>query len=109
MTHFEKLVKQYPVKGSLHEPDIHLRPLQGLTERTDEAVTNHMMTPSAEQLSAEDHLSINLDLAWLKLNEYYSKLDNTPIYVAAVVLHPLSFLSSYNFYRLQYLQAHCGF
>ena len=88
MAHFEKLCEQYPIKTSLQLPDIHLDPPQGFVERPNRAVTDHLLTLPAEQLTAEDHFSINIDLAWLKLNEYYGKLDNTPIYVAAVVLHP---------------------
>ncbi|KAI0569226.1 Dimer-Tnp-hAT domain-containing protein, partial [Pyrenophora tritici-repentis] len=36
----------------------------------------------------EDHLAINLRAAWAKLNEYYSKLDDSVVYYAAVTLHP---------------------
>jgi hypothetical protein len=41
-----------------------------------------------EQITAEQHFSSNINQAWLKLDEYYTKLDNTPVYVAAIVLHP---------------------
>ena len=34
------------------------------------------------------HLSIATDLAWDKCNEYYKKLDDTPVYLAGVILHP---------------------
>jgi hypothetical protein len=30
----------------------------------------------------------DIQLAWSKLNKYYEYLDNSPVYVAAVVLHP---------------------
>jgi hypothetical protein len=33
-------------------------------------------------------LCVGINLAWQKLDEYYSKTDQSPIYVAAVVLHP---------------------
>jgi hypothetical protein len=36
----------------------------------------------------EDHLKINLNAAWRKANNYYSKLDATLIYYAAACLHP---------------------
>ena len=36
----------------------------------------------------EDHLAINLRAAWLKANSYYHKLDESPAYYAACVLHP---------------------
>ena len=47
------------------------------------------MTATPDDLTAsEHHFAINIKLAWSKLDNYYSKLDNTPVYVAAVVLHP---------------------
>jgi hypothetical protein len=33
-------------------------------------------------------LCVGINLAWQKLDEYYSKTDQSPVYVAAVVLHP---------------------
>jgi hypothetical protein len=36
----------------------------------------------------EDHLAINLKAAWAKLNGYYQKLDESPVYYAACCLHP---------------------
>lgn len=36
----------------------------------------------------EDHLAINLRAAWRKADEYYNKLDDSPVYYAAVCLHP---------------------
>ncbi|KAI1562062.1 hypothetical protein PtrEW13061_012153, partial [Pyrenophora tritici-repentis] len=36
----------------------------------------------------EDHISINFRAAWEKLNDYYSKLDDSPAYFAACALHP---------------------
>jgi hypothetical protein len=36
----------------------------------------------------EDHLPINLRAAWAKLNAYYTKLDDAPVYFAATCLHP---------------------
>jgi hypothetical protein len=33
-------------------------------------------------------LCVGINLAWQKLHEYYSKTDQSPVYVAAVVLHP---------------------
>lgn len=35
----------------------------------------------------EDHLAINLKAAWRKANEYYSKLNDSPAYYAAVCLY----------------------
>jgi hypothetical protein len=36
----------------------------------------------------EDHLAINLRAAWRKADGYYNKLDDSPVYYAAVCLHP---------------------
>ncbi|KAL5374166.1 hypothetical protein DPSP01_012142 [Paraphaeosphaeria sporulosa] len=42
-----------------------------------------------EDLDApEDHLAINVNSAHTKLSEYNAKLDDTPIYYAATILHP---------------------
>ncbi|KAK5132583.1 hypothetical protein LTR08_008842 [Meristemomyces frigidus] len=41
-----------------------------------------------EQTTFEHHFSTNINLCWQELNDCYSKLDNTPIYVAAIILHP---------------------
>ena len=42
-----------------------------------------------EQAEApEDHLKINLTAAWHKLDLYYTKLEDSPYYYAAVCLHP---------------------
>ncbi|EGU72029.1 hypothetical protein FOXB_17462, partial [Fusarium oxysporum f. sp. conglutinans Fo5176] len=34
------------------------------------------------------HLRIGINLAWDKLDEYYRRLDETPIYYTAMALHP---------------------
>jgi len=51
--------------------------------------------PSAETeldqpqyLTAEHHFSTNVNAGWRKLNDYYLRLDDNIIYVAAVALHP---------------------
>jgi hypothetical protein len=36
----------------------------------------------------EDHLAINLRAAWAKASDYYTKLDDSPAYYAATILHP---------------------
>jgi len=43
---------------------------------------------TAERYPDPEHFKININLAWKKLEEYYMKLDDTPLYYAAVVLHP---------------------
>ncbi|KJZ68671.1 hypothetical protein HIM_11943 [Hirsutella minnesotensis 3608] len=35
-----------------------------------------------------EHFRININLGWEKLNKYYCRLDETPIYYAALALHP---------------------
>ncbi|KAI0568009.1 hypothetical protein Alg130_12377, partial [Pyrenophora tritici-repentis] len=42
----------------------------------------------AHDEAPEDHLPINLRAALLKANEYYAKLDDSPAYYAATILHP---------------------
>ena len=39
-------------------------------------------------LTLEKHFSHNLNAAWQKLDDYYNRTDATPIYRAAVFLHP---------------------
>ncbi|RYO79483.1 hypothetical protein DL762_008141 [Monosporascus cannonballus] len=34
------------------------------------------------------YLGVNINLAWKKLDEYYTKVEETPIYVTALALHP---------------------
>jgi hypothetical protein len=38
--------------------------------------------------SPEDHLAINLHATLLKAHDYYNKLDLSPAYYAATILHP---------------------
>ncbi|KAJ6439221.1 restless-like transposase [Purpureocillium lavendulum] len=35
-----------------------------------------------------EHFRVNVQLAWEKLNEYYDKLDDTPMYYASLAFHP---------------------
>jgi hypothetical protein len=44
-------------------------------------------TESADRPESS-YLSACINSAWAKLNKYYTKLDETPIYYAATVLHP---------------------
>ncbi|RKK09149.1 hypothetical protein BFJ66_g18425, partial [Fusarium oxysporum f. sp. cepae] len=45
-----------------------------------------------KQLAADfpdpEHFRIGINLAWDKLDEYYQRLDETPIYYTAMALHP---------------------
>ena len=38
--------------------------------------------------ASKDHVAINLKAAWAKLNDYYNKLNDSPAYYAATILHP---------------------
>ena len=92
--HFETLVDRYPVKESLKTSDSYYNPSLEVsagyrafnTSLTD--VADAVASVPDDQTTYEHHLSINIKLAWSKLNEYYAHLDDTPAYVAAIVLHP---------------------
>lgn len=89
LTHLESHATTNPVTGSLKPPAMAAQPPLGFTDRPAIDVTSALNELEEDQLSAEDHFSINIDLAWKKLNQYYSYLDNSPVYTAAVVLHPV--------------------
>lgn len=63
LSHFESLRVQYPIAETIS------------------SVEDTLITP-------QHHFTTSINLGWQKLNEYYNKLDETPVYVAAVVLHP---------------------
>ena len=42
----------------------------------------------AKDLPDPEHLRININLGWQKLNEYYEILNETPIYYTSLALHP---------------------
>jgi hypothetical protein len=58
-----------------------LNSLEARTQLYDHVNFNELDAP-------EDHLIINLRAAWAKANDYYTKLDHSPAYYAAVCLHP---------------------
>lgn len=41
-----------------------------------------------DQTTFEHYISTNINAGWQKLEHYYRKLDDSPVYVAATVLHP---------------------
>jgi hypothetical protein len=43
---------------------------------------------NAHDEAPKDHLAINFRAAWAKISEYYAKLDDSPAYYAATILHP---------------------
>ncbi|OAA63224.1 transposase [Akanthomyces lecanii RCEF 1005] len=45
---------------------------------------------TAEDYPDPEHFKININLGWDKLNEYYTKLDETPVYYASAILNPVS-------------------
>jgi hypothetical protein len=42
----------------------------------------------ASEIPDAEHFRININLGWERLNKYYSRLDETPIYYTALALHP---------------------
>jgi len=61
--------------------------LRVFKEKKD-CVTKAITEDYLNQEAIEDHFIINLNAAWVKLNDYYLKLNNTPVYYAAVLLYP---------------------
>ncbi|OBS17235.1 hypothetical protein FPOA_12262 [Fusarium poae] len=41
-----------------------------------------------DQYPEPEHFKVNINLGWKKLDEYYNKLDETPIYYTSLALHP---------------------
>ncbi|KAF1939367.1 hypothetical protein EJ02DRAFT_424934 [Clathrospora elynae] len=52
----------------------------------DSYIEKHISRVAYEE--QRDHLYINIQAAWSKANEYYGKLDNSPVYYAATCPHP---------------------
>jgi hypothetical protein len=36
----------------------------------------------------DEHFKVQINIAWRKLDEYYNRLDDAPVYLAALALHP---------------------
>ena len=56
-----------------------------------EFILNHMEKTNEKYQgrgARDRHLSAAVELAWDKCTEYYRKLDDTPVYLAGVILHP---------------------
>ena len=51
-------------------------------------ITKAIIEDYPNQEVIEDYFIINLNAAQVKLNDYYLKLNNTPVYYAAVLLYP---------------------
>jgi hypothetical protein len=58
-----------------------LHSLKARTQLYDHVNFNKLDAP-------KDHLIINLRAAQAKVNDYYTKLEHSPAYYAAVCLHP---------------------
>jgi hypothetical protein len=43
---------------------------------------------TAHRYPDPEHFKVNINLCWKKLDRYYSRLDETPVYYAAITLHP---------------------
>lgn len=54
-----------------------------------EFLLNHLEeVKDRDDVYSEEHFKVNVSLGWAKLNEYYTLLNETPAYTAAIVLHP---------------------
>ncbi|RKK77232.1 hypothetical protein BFJ70_g17135 [Fusarium oxysporum] len=42
---------------------------------------------AAHRYPDPEHFKVNINLCWKKLDKYYSRLDETPVYYAAIALH----------------------
>ncbi|KAI1532814.1 hypothetical protein PtrSN002B_010493, partial [Pyrenophora tritici-repentis] len=59
-----------------------------LMGRFEQRLRQYERVDFEQREAPEDHISINFRAAWEKLNDYYSKLDDSPAYFAACALHP---------------------
>jgi hypothetical protein len=41
-----------------------------------------------EDARTNKYIAISLDNCWVKLDEYYKILNDTPVYAAVIILHP---------------------
>jgi hypothetical protein len=80
---FERLIAHLEDRRYIH------RPLESQKVRSNNSKDREgRRSPEPEYLAAEHHFSTNINLGWQKLDEYYARLDQSPIFCAAVVLHP---------------------
>ncbi|KAI1508853.1 hypothetical protein Ptr86124_012152 [Pyrenophora tritici-repentis] len=59
-----------------------------LMGRFEQRLRQYERVDFEQREAPEDHISINFRAAWEKLNDYYSKLDDSSAYFAACALHP---------------------
>ena len=69
--------------------------MEFLLDKVISAKANHATRIEAKTLDEDDpvaktnkHIATSLDNCWGKLDQYYTMLDETPVYAAAIVLHP---------------------
>jgi hypothetical protein len=75
LTHIKRILEEYEIEPTpLNPPE--LNPAANLPELDDEID------------ESRKHIKTSIDNCWVKLDEYYKLMDLTPVYAAAVVLHP---------------------
>ncbi|KAL1581732.1 hypothetical protein WHR41_09424 [Cladosporium halotolerans] len=80
---FEQLLTHLEEQRRIH------RPVELCSLSSEQSYGREHAAPIASSyLMVEHHFSTNINLGWQKLDEYYTKLDQWPIFCAAVVLHP---------------------
>lgn len=89
LEHFEQLRLQYPVRKPTMETVQKQHQQSPMSFNEHHSFTADAVSSMSNEFATfETHLSTNINLGWQKLNDYYDKLGDTSIYVAAVVLHP---------------------
>lgn len=93
LRHFETCVKKLEGDGKLRVRKGGKEAAHGLMQDICPAfewLMGHLEEAKvrADHLPECAHLRTNINLAWVKLNKYYSTIDQSPAYYAATVLHP---------------------
>jgi len=97
LARFEQLRQQYPVNEALlqqSERQKHREKHRQSELTFNSSIGNasqHVETQSSvasKQRTFEHHFSTNIRAGWQKLENYYTMLDDSPVYVAVIVLHP---------------------
>lgn len=82
---------QYPQPSSFSVSNLaHPTNIEGTTAQPDATQSREDgdAEGNASYLAFEHHFSTNINAAWQKLDYYYNLTDETPLYRAAVFLHP---------------------
>ncbi|KAK4903890.1 hypothetical protein LTR49_026560 [Elasticomyces elasticus] len=94
LAHFERLRQQYPVNEALlqqskrQKQNERNRQSELTFDASNSTTADHVIAVLDDQTTFEHHLSTNINAGWQKLNAYYEKLDDSPIYSTSIVLHP---------------------